>query len=99
MTTRAEIISTIGREYLSTNIENDEFSYPQAFKTASIDFIPIKNSKGRIFSNLDIRFEKNGVTVLVETKQDFDKDAESENQISAYVEYEKREVYGGRRLA
>lgn len=90
MTTRAEIISTIGREYLSTNIENDEFSYPQAFKTASIDFIPIKNSKGRTFSNLDIRFEKNGVTVLVETKQDFDKDAESEDQISAYVEYEKK---------
>jgi len=29
---RADIISTVGREYLSSNIENDEFSYPKAYK-------------------------------------------------------------------
>ena len=28
---RADIISTIGIEYLVSNIENDEFSYPKAF--------------------------------------------------------------------
>lgn len=26
---RADIISTVGREYLASNIENDEFSYTE----------------------------------------------------------------------
>lgn len=26
---RADIISNVGREYLTSNIENDEFSYPK----------------------------------------------------------------------
>lgn len=88
MTTRTDIISTIGKEYLTTNIENDEFSYPQAFKKASIEYEPIKNSKGREYKHLDIRFEKDGVSILVETKQDYDKDASAEEQIAAYQEYE-----------
>jgi len=29
---RIEIINTIGREFLQSNIENDEFSYPKEFK-------------------------------------------------------------------
>lgn len=33
---RADIIATVGREYLVSNIENDEFSYPKAFRTASL---------------------------------------------------------------
>ena len=27
---RADMISTVGREYLTSNIENDEYSYPKA---------------------------------------------------------------------
>ncbi len=42
---RADIISTIGREYLTSNIENDEFSYPKAFSVAALTFTPIRNSK------------------------------------------------------
>ena len=39
---RADIIATVGREYLVSNIENDEFSYPKAFRTASLQFTPIQ---------------------------------------------------------
>lgn len=41
---RADMISVVGREYLKTNIENDEFSYPKAFKEKHLDFEPISNS-------------------------------------------------------
>ncbi len=84
---RADIISTIGREYLTSNIENDEFSYPKAFSIASLTFVPIRNKAGRTFETLDIRFVKDNVTVLIETKQNFTET--DEIQLSAYVEYEK----------
>ena len=35
---RADMISTVGRAYLTSNIENDEFSYPKAFPAASRTF-------------------------------------------------------------
>ena len=84
---RADIISTIGREFLVSNIENDEYSYPKAYKAANLEFIPIRDRKGRKFEKLDIRFIKDGVTVLVETKTNFSQI--DEEQLSAYVEYEK----------
>lgn len=87
---RTDIISTIGRDYLISNIENDEYSYQKAYKEANIPFTPIVNSKDRKFKNLDIRFVKDGVSILVETKHDFTKALESaKEQLSAYVEYEK----------
>lgn len=85
---RADIVATIGREYLTSNIENDEFSYPKAFTTASLTFDPIMNASGRKFEKLDIRFEKDGVSVLIETKRSFV--TADEEQLSAYVEYEKK---------
>ena len=84
---RADMISTVGRNYLTSNIENDEYSYPKAFSAASLQFIPIRNSSGRAFEKLDIRFVKDNITVLIETKQNFAK--ADEEQLSAYVEYEK----------
>ena len=84
---RADMILTISRKYLTSNIENDEYSYPKAFSVASLTFTPIRNSAGRTFEKLDIRFVKDNVTVLIETKQDFTK--VDEEQFSAYVEYEK----------
>lgn len=84
---RADIISIVGREYLTSNIENDEYSYPKAFSAAALQFVPIKNANGRKFEKLDIRFVKDGITVLIETKQNFTK--ADEEQLSAYVEYEK----------
>ena len=84
---RADIISNVGREYLTSNIENDEFSYPKAFSAASLTFNPIRNRIGRAFEKLDIRFVKDNITVLIETKQNFT--VADEEQLSAYVEYEK----------
>lgn len=84
---RADIISTVGREYLTGNMENDEYSYPKAFQEASLPFQPIQNSAGRKFEKIDIRFVKENISVLVETKQKFVKS--DEEQLSAYVEYEK----------
>lgn len=52
------MISTVGRAYLTSNIENDEYSYPKAFSAASLTFAPIQNSAGRRFEKLDIRFVK-----------------------------------------
>lgn len=84
---RADIISVVGREYLTSNIENDEYSYPKAFSIAALTFVPIMNANGRKYEKLDIRFVKEGITVLVETKQNFTQ--ADEEQLSAYVEYEK----------
>lgn len=89
---RSDIIQNIGNEYLVSNIENDEFKYSKEFKKLSIPFSPIKSSKGnRHYDNLDIRFVCNNISVLVETKVDFDNDIEmAKEQLSAYVEYEKQ---------
>lgn len=56
---RVDIISLIGRDYLTTNIENNEFSYQKV-----ID----RHIEGHVF--LDIRFynKKENIAVLVETK-------------------------------
>ena len=41
---RADIISVVGREYLTSNIENDEYSYPKAYSTAALTFTPISSA-------------------------------------------------------
>lgn len=50
---RADMISTVGRKYLTSNIENDEYSYPKAFSAASLPFVPVRNNNGRAFEKLD----------------------------------------------
>ena len=88
---RIEIIDTVGREYCTSNIERGEFSYPKAFKEKNLEFEPIKKKhcKGS-WQFLDIRFELGDVSLLIETKNDAEKWPTVEEQISAYVEYEKR---------
>lgn len=85
---RNDMITTVGREYLTTNIENDEFSYPKAFKEKNLEFEPIFNDQGRRYEKLDLRFVKDNVSIIIETKVDFNKNDEA--QLSAYVEYEKK---------
>ena len=46
---RTDMISTVGREYLTSNIENDEYRYPKAFAAQSLTFNPIRNKAGRAF--------------------------------------------------
>lgn len=90
---RHEIISKIGEQYLSSNIENEEFSYPKAFGKANIDFskIKISDKNGKTYEKLDLRFTDNdrGVSVLIETKANFDKANNPEEQLAAYMSYEK----------
>lgn len=86
---RNEIINTIGRQFLTTNIENDEYSYPKAFSAAHKDFASVKIGKHQ---NLDIRFldKQARVAVLVETKQNFDVNYEkNKQQLDAYMAYER----------
>ena len=86
---RNEIINTIGRQFLTTNIENDEYSYPKAFSAAHKDFASVKIGKHQ---NLDIRFldKQARVAVLVETKQNFDVNFEkNKQQLDAYMSYER----------
>ena len=88
--TRSDMVVTVGREYLETNIENDEFSYPKAYSSASLLFTPIRSRAGRAYEKLDIRFVKDNVSVLIETKQNFHANIDdAKEQLSAYVEYEK----------
>lgn len=79
---RVDIIQTIGREYLKSNIENDEFRYPKAFEAIGLDFskVQVKGKDNRTFETLDIRFvdDERQVAVLVETKKNFDVDKDAQ---------------------
>ena len=90
---RNKIINTIGAKHLTKNIESDEFSYPKALKSVGkeIDIDLVRSDKGKTHKNLDIRFVKNNISILVETKDNFDKWNKEEitKQIQAYVNYEK----------
>ncbi len=90
---RFEIIEKIGKNFFVTNLETGEFSYRKALKNVgkSIDDELILSNKKTKHSDLDIRFEANGVSVLVETKKDFDKTSLEGSliQLQAYVNYEK----------
>lgn len=88
---RYNIIDTIGGKYLVSNLEADEYSYPKAFKKAGIPFKGIPLSNGRIPEFADMRFVKNNITILVETKQEFQNNLSSATeQLSAYVQYERQ---------
>lgn len=82
---RVSMCNRIGNEYKTSNIEGGEYSYVQE-----------AGSKERLIQalgyepehfKLDIRFENNGVVVLVETKQNF-VDAD-EKQLRQYLDEEK----------
>ena len=59
---RFEIIETIGKDFLVTNLENGEFSYRKALKEQgkSIKENLISSNKNTKHSNIDIRFEGKG---------------------------------------
>ena len=61
MKTRNNLINIVGQEFLITNIENDEFSYRKALKRPFL-------SEEKHFK-LDLRFEKENVSILIETKK------------------------------
>lgn len=89
---RTKIINTIGADLLVKNLEADEFSYPKALqafgKTIDESLVTYKGVKHK---DLDIRFVKGNISVLVETKPNFDREDKDKvyHQLQAYVEYEK----------
>ncbi len=86
---RFDIINTIGKEYLVSNIENDEFSYQKALKEIgkSIDDLQETYFKRR-YQNIDLRFVYDNLSILIETKVRYT-EADFE-QLQAYITYEKQ---------
>ncbi len=82
---RDAIVRRIGYEYRTSNIEAGEYSYVQ--EAGSMEkLVSLLGHKPKHFK-LDIRFEKDDVAVLVETKQKFT--AKDESQLKEYCDEEK----------
>lgn len=82
---RHEMIERVGKEYFTYNIENGEFSYVQEAGSrylldSAVGFRPLH-------FKLDLRFEKDDIVVLIETKQQFTK--KDEEQLNDYLKAEK----------
>lgn len=96
---RTDIISTIGRKYLSSNIENQEFSYAKALKKVGKNIKDFQyNNEKKHHQNVDIRFENDRLVVLVECKNKFSKwdTNEIQKQLQDYVRFEKE--YSDKRI-
>ncbi len=90
---RADIITTVGRDFLTDNIENGEFSYEKALKEIGKDYLSfLASDASRRYKNLDLRFANDRVTVLIETKTKLVKGnaAKDIEQLQQYVTYEKQ---------
>lgn len=88
--TRHDMIERIGNTYMTSNIEGGEYSYIQEAGSR----VNLENALGRSISHfkLDIRFEKDDIVVLVETKQLFKKSDEA--QLNEYLQQEHALHYG-----
>ena len=88
---RNKIIRIVGETFLTSNIENDEFSYKQALKNIGKNIEDYFDSAWkRKYQNVDIRFADERLTIIIETKDNFDDDLiQSMEQLAAYVKYEQ----------
>ncbi|HGO5824488.1 TPA: N-6 DNA methylase [Mannheimia haemolytica] len=85
---RIDIISVIGRDFLKSNTENGEFDYSKALKELNKSInTSLVSHNGRTFERIDLRFVKDNISILIETKKNFNDN--DEVQLRAYVEYEK----------
>ena len=89
---RHDMVDTVGKEFLTSNIEAGEYSYVQAAGGKS----QLEAKVGHSISHfkLDIRFECEDVVVLIETKQNFV--SSDEDQLREYLE-EERAIHPGRK--
>ena len=85
---RIDIINTVGNEYLTSNIENGEYSYVKA-AGSKLNLERLLGHSYETHFELDIRFEdkQSGTVILIETKQDFSLD--DIKQLGTYLEEEK----------
>jgi len=90
---RTDIITMVGREFLTGNIESDEFSYQKALKEIGKDISDyLMLDAKRLYKNTDLRFANDKVTVIIETKQRLVKSNADDDmeQLQQYVLYEKQ---------
>lgn len=90
---RTDIITTVGRKYLTSNIENEEFSYGKALREIGKNYVDyISEDAKRIYKDLDIRFANEKLSILVETKQNLNgKDMiDGIIQLQNYINFEKQ---------
>jgi len=88
---RTDIITTIGRKYLTSNIENEEFSYGKALKSIGKEYTDyLTEDAKRTYKDLDIRFTNEKLSILIETKQNlFGKDLnDGIIQLQNYINFE-----------
>lgn len=81
---RVSMVNRVGQEYLTTNAENGEWSYVKAAGTKK-KLVKALGYEPEHFK-LDLRFQKDDVIVLVETKQNFKK--ADEKQLEEYLKEE-----------
>ena len=81
---RVSIVNKISKEYNTTNIEGGEYSYVAAAGSKE----NLEKLLGRTYKHykLDLRFQKDDVVVLIETKQNFKKS--DEGQLKDYLDEE-----------
>lgn len=82
---RVSMTNRIGNEYHTSNIEGGEYSYVKAAGSKAKLEKALGHSLGEHFK-LDIRFQKDDVVILVETKQNFV--TADEAQLKEYLEEE-----------
>ena len=90
---RVNMSNRIGNEFMTSNIEGGEYSYVQEAGSKE-KLIELLGYEPEHFK-LDIRFEKDDVAVLVETKQKFTK--KDEAQLKTYLDEEKA-VHHGKKI-
>lgn len=96
-----DIVEKIGKQYLVSNIENDEFSYAKALSSIGKNYKDYLTQDAlRNYKDIDLRFVDKNLTILVETKQKL-KDAnflKDITQLQNYVCLEK-ELTGNKIIA
>lgn len=82
---RHDMVETVGKEFLTSNIEAGEYSYVKAAGGKS----ELETKVGHPVNHfkLDIRFEMDDIVVLIETKQNFVEN--DEQQLKEYLEEER----------
>lgn len=96
---RIDIIDKIGTKFNVGNIESGEFSYPSALKSIGKEIKDYqKSTAGTKHQYLDLRFENERLTILVECKNKFSKwdKKKIQKQLQDYVRYEK--AYSNKRI-
>lgn len=90
---RHDMIDTVGKEFLTSNIEAGEYSYAKA--AGGVAQLEAKVGHAVSHFKLDIRFQMDDVVVLIETKQNFKSD--DEKQLREYLE-EERALHPGKKV-